>query len=215
MRFLFNFGLKVIKKKGENMKPIDIMKNMHEYANGYENCPREEGLKAKKLCFEYNNTSPDDFEKRGKILKELFGTYTRETFIEPSFHCDYGFNIHFHGMALINYNCVILDTSRVDIGASVYIAPGVCIACAGHSVDPEQRAKGIGTSKAIKIEDKVWIGANSTICGGVTIGSGSVIGAGSVVTSDIPANVVACGVPCKVIRKISEKDIIKDEDILF
>lgn len=109
----------------------------------------------------------------------------------------------------------ILDTSRVDIGANVFIAPGVCIACAGHSVDPNQRAKGISTSKAIKIEDKVWIGANSTICGGVTIGSGSVIGAGSVVTSDIGANVVACGVPCKVIRKISEKDIIKEEDILF
>lgn len=197
------------------MKPIEIMKNLKEYSSGYANFPQDEALKAKRLCFEYNNTSPLEQEKRHKILEELFGTYTKYTFIEPSFHCDYGFNIHFHGMALLNYNCVILDTSRVDIGDGTFIAPGVCIACSGHSIDPTQRRNGIGTSKAIKIEDNVWIGANSTICGGVTIGSGAVIGAGSVVTCDIPSSVVACGVPCKVIRKIDEKDKIREENILF
>ncbi len=197
------------------MNAYDIMRLKDKYASGYENFPHEEAARSKRLCFEYNNTSPDDFVKRHEILVKLFGTCTDRTFIEPSFHCDYGFNIHFHGMALLNYNCVILDTSPVNIGDSVFIAPNVCIACSGHSIDPTQRKQGIGTSASITIEDNVWIGANSTICGGVTIGEGSVIGAGSVVTKDIPKNVVACGVPCKVIREITDKDKIRQEDILF
>jgi maltose O-acetyltransferase len=62
------------------------------------------------------------------------------------------------------------------------------------------------TSAPITIEDEVWIGANSTICAGVTIGKGSIIGAGSVVTKDIAAGVVAMGSPCKAVRPITEKD---------
>ena len=131
------------------------------------------------------------------------------TGIEPSFHYDYGFNIHTHGLAVINYNCVILDTSLVHIGSGAFIAPGVCLACAGHAIDPDQRSHGIGTSAPITLEDNVWIGANATVCGGVTIG------AGSVGTHDIPAGVIAAGVPCKVIRPITEKAKIKPEDILF
>ncbi|MDD7682893.1 MAG: sugar O-acetyltransferase, partial [Clostridium sp.] len=130
-------------------------------------------------------------------------------FIEPSFRCDYGFNIHTHGLTFINYNCVILDTSPVNIGANVFIAPGVCIACAGHPIDAAQRNEGICTSKAITIGDDVWIGANSTVCGGVTIGKGSVIGAGSVVTKDIPEGVVAVGNPCRVLRKVTEADKVE------
>ena len=125
------------------------------------------------------------------------------------------FYIHFHGFALLNYNCVILDTSPVNIGNGVFIAPGVCIACSGHAIDPIQRSQGIGTSAPITVEDNVWIGANTNVCGGVTIGSNSVIGAGSVVNHDIPSGVVAAGVPCKVIRKISDKDKIDSSEILF
>ena len=77
----------------------------------------------------------------------------------------YGFNIHTHGLAVINYNCVILDTSPVNIGAGAFIAPGVCLACSGHAIDPEQRSHGIGTSAPITLEENVWIGANSTVCG--------------------------------------------------
>ena len=86
----------------------------------------------------------------------------------------------------------------------MFIEPGVCIACAGHPIDAAQRNEGICTSKAITIGDDVWIGANSTVCGGVTIGKGSVIGAGSVVTKDIPANVVAVGNPCRPIKQLVE-----------
>ena len=118
-----------------------------------------------------------------------------------------------HGLTIINYNCVILDTSPVNIGKNVFIAPGVCISCAGHAIDKEQRAQGILTSKPITIEDDVWIGANSTVCQGVTIGQGSVITAGSVVNKDIPQGVVAAGVPCKEIRKVTKDDII--ENIIF
>ena len=109
-------------------------------------------------------------------------------FLLPLFCAD-GFNIHTKGFAFINYNCVILYTSPVNIGKGVFIAPGVCIACSGHAIHPRQRAEGIGTSKPITIEDNVWIGANSTVCGGVTIEEGSIIGTGSVVNKDIPEGV--------------------------
>lgn len=96
----------------------------------------------------------------------------------------------------------------MDIGENVFIAPGVCIACSGHAIDARQRAEGIGTSAPITIGRDVWIGANSTICGGVTIGDKSIIGAGSVVTKNIPAGVIAVGNPCRVLRLIG-----KDEHI--
>ena len=97
----------------------------------------------------------------------------------------------------------------------VFIAPNCVIACSGHAIHPEQRCKGIGTSKSITIEDGVWIGASSTVLGGVTIGKNSIIAAGSVVTKDIPSNVIAGGVPCKVIREITEKDKIDPSNIAF
>ena len=148
-------------------------------------------------------------------MQQLLGTCHPLTFIEPSFHCDYGFNIHSHGLAVINYNCVILDTSPVHIGAGAFIAPGVCLSCAGHSIDGEQRSTGISTSKPITLEDDVWLGANVVVCGGVTIGDGCVIGAGSVVTRDIPANSLAAGSPCRVIRQITEQDSVKHHPELF
>ena len=102
-----------------------------------------------------------------------------------------------------------------ELKTNAFIAPGVCIACAGHSIDHEQRAKGISTSKPVTIEKDVWIGANSVICGGVTIGEGSVIGAGSVVTKSIPANVVAVGNPCRVLREVREEDRIPMDELAF
>ena len=102
--------------------------------------PNEYQITSKKLCFEYNHTAPDETEKRREILSKLFGTSNDNAIIEPSFRCDYGFNIHLHGFAFINYNCVFLDTSPIHIGKNVFIAPGVCLSCAGHAILPEQRA---------------------------------------------------------------------------
>ena len=171
---------------------LEIMTSQEGYCNRHTDNPSQLQKKAKTLCWEYNQTSPDDAERRAEILKELFGDCHPLTFIEPSFHCDYGFNIHTHGLTVINYNCVILDTSPVNIGANVFIAPGTVIACSGHAILSEQRAEGIGTY--------------CTITAGVTIGDGSIIGAGSVVTKDIPSGVIAVGNPCKVMRNVTEND---------
>lgn len=190
------------------MTMLEIMKQKQAYYSDHRDMPSELQQKAKTLCWEYNQTSPAETDKRAALLQELLGDCHPLTFIEPSFRCDYGFNIHTHGLTFLNYNCVILDTSPVDIGENAFIAPGVCIACSGHAIDARQRAEGIGTSAPITIGRDVWIGANSTICGGVTIGDGSIIGAGSVVTKDIPSGVIAVGNPCRVLRSIG-----KDEHI--
>ena len=192
-----------------------ILQNPQGYVGQNRNIPSQLKANAQRLCWEYNQTPPNAGARRQELLQQLLGTCHPLTFIEPSFHCDYGFNIHTHGLAVINYNCVILDTSPVHIGAGAFIAPGVCLSCAGHSIDGEQRSTGISTSKPITLEDDVWLGANVVVCGGVTIGKGSVIGAGSVVTRDIPADVVAAGTPCRPLRPVTEADKIDLSTVSF
>lgn len=198
---------------------MDILSRIKEdkgFVGNAMHIPREAQAKARRLCWKFNNSDPDDPKAQRDILMRLFGTYYSSVYLMPSFRCDFGFNIHFKGFALVNYNCVFLDTSPIRIGRSVLIGPGVVLACAGHPIHPEQRcSSALETSEPITIEDGVWIGANSTVCGGVTIGEGSVIGAGSVVTSDIPKGVIAAGVPCKVLREITEADRISPERIEF
>lgn len=185
---------------------LEIMQKNEPYNSKFMEMPSHLQQKAKRLLKELNSLNDDDRDRRTEILKDLFGTYHPLAFPGEGFKCDYGFNIHFHGLAVINYNVVMLDTSPINIGAGAFIAPGVCLACSGHSLVGEERIKGFGTSAPITLEDNVWIGANSTVIGGVTIGEGSVIGAGSVVIKDIPAGVIAAGNPCRVIRKITEED---------
>lgn len=198
---------------------MDILSRIKEdkgFVGNAMHIPREAQAKARRLCWKFNNSDPDDPKAQRDILMRLFGTYYSSVYLMPSFRCDFGFNIHFKGFALVNYNCVFLDTSPIHIGRSVLIGPGVVLACAGHPIHSEQRcSSALETSEPITIEDGVWIGANSTVCGGVTIGEGSVIGAGSVVTSDIPKGVIAAGVPCKVLREITEADRIALERIEF
>lgn len=188
------------------MDYLEIMQKNEPYVSSFMEMPKELQGKARKLLKEYQSLGEGEREKGAEILKQLFGTYHFLAFPGEGFRCDYGFNIHFHGLAVINYNVVMLDTSPIHIGAGAFIAPGVVLACSGHSLDPEQRVRGICTSAPIILKDKVWLGANVTVCGGVTIGEGSVIGAGSVVTKDIPDGVVAAGNPCRVIRMITEAD---------
>lgn len=198
---------------------MDILSRIKEdkgFVGNAMHIPREAQAKARRLCWKFNNSDPDDPKAQRDILMRLFGTYYSSVYLMPSFRCDFGFNIHFKGFALVNYNCVFLDTSPIHIGRSVLIGPGVVLVCAGHPIHSEQRcSSALETSDPITIEDGVWIGANSTVCGGVTIGEGSVIGAGSVVTSDIPKGVIAAGVPCKVLREITESDRIAPERIEF
>ncbi|MGM9630268.1 sugar O-acetyltransferase [Butyricicoccus sp.] len=191
------------------MDILTLMKSNEAYSAANSDMPMELQKKAKRLCWEYNMCCPDDAEKRAELLRQLLGTCHPLTFIQPDFQCDYGFNIHTHGLTVVNHNVVILDTSPVYIGANAFLAPGVCLSCVGHAMDAQQRAQGILTSAPITLEDDVWIGANVTVCGGVTIGKGSIIGAGSVVTRDIPAGVVAAGTPCRVLRPVTERDRIE------
>lgn len=191
------------------MTALDLMRSDEPYAVGYLDMPNELQPRAERLCWRLGQLGPTDAEGRSRLCAELFGTWDPHAVVKPPFRCDYGFNVHFSGFALVNYGCTFLDTSPIHIGTGVFIAPGVVLACAGHAVDPTQRAQGVQTSAPITICDNVWIGANAVVCAGVTAGEGSVIGAGSVVTRDVPAGVLAAGSPCRVIRELGEKDRVE------
>ena len=162
--------------------------------------------KAKALCFEYNQLSPNEKDAQRVILNKLLGKMGKEVIVTPPFWCDYGYNITVGDYFYSNHNLIITDGAKVTFGDHVFIAPNCCFTTAEHAIDPEMRKAGIEVAKPITVGNNVWIGAGSTILAGVTIGSGSVIGAGSVVKKSIPENVVAVGVPCKVLRPITEAD---------
>lgn len=188
------------------------------YVGNVMRIPQDIQQKARQLCWKYNNTDPTDNEAQAAILKELLGTWSENLAIMPHVHFDYGLNTHFAGghITFVNFDCVFLDTSPIYIGADVFIGPKCVLACAGHPIHSEQRrTEPLSTSQPIHIGNNVWLGASVTIVGGVTIGDGSVIAAGAVVTKDIPAGVVAGGIPCKVIRPITDADRIKPEEITF
>lgn len=160
----------------------------------------------KEKCHQYNQLSPNDRENQAKILSELLGNIGGHVMITPPFWCDYGNHISIGDYFYANHNLVITDGAEVSFGNHVFIGPNCCLTTAEHPIDPEQRKAGLEIAKPITIGNNVWIGAGSTVLAGVTIGDNSVIGAGSVVTKSIPANVVAVGVPCRVVREITEKD---------
>ena len=162
--------------------------------------------KAKALCFEYNQLSPNEKDAQRVILNKLLGKMGKEVIVTPPFWCDYGYNITVGDYFYSNHNLIITDGAKVTFGDHVFIAPNCCFTTAEHALDPEMRKAGIEVAKPITVGNNVWIGTGSTILAGVTIGSGSVIGAGSVVKKSIPENVVAVGVPCKVLRPITEAD---------
>lgn len=162
--------------------------------------------KCKLKCFEYNNTSPDNKQRQQEILKELIGSMGEDAILTPPIYLDYGYRIKVGKSFFANHNLVIQDGGGVSFGDNVFIGPNCCFTTAEHAIDPEMRKQGVEIAKPISIGNNVWIGAGSTILAGVTIGDNTVIGAGSVVTKDIPPMSVACGVPCKVKRKICEAD---------
>lgn len=164
--------------------------------------------KCKRILREYNATSEDEEDKRRALLKDLFGKIGENFHIEPPFRCDYGCNIYIGERFYANYDLIILDCCMVEIGDDVFIAPRVGIYGAAHPIDAEVRNTQLEYGKDIKIGNSVWIGANVVINPGVKIGNNVVIGSGSVVTKDIPDDVVAVGNPCRVLRKIDEKDKI-------
>ena len=165
-----------------------------------------ERKRCKEVMFDYNNTRPSEDEKRAAILKGILGDCGDHVFIENPVHMSYGTHVHLGEHFYANFNLVIVDDMDVYIGDRVMIGPNVTICTTGHPVYPLYREMVAHYSLPIHIGNNVWIGANSVVLPGVTIGDNTVIGAGSIVTRDIPANVVAVGNPCRVMRPISERD---------
>lgn len=177
-------------------------KGMLYNANFDEELIQERNV-CKTLCQEYNRTDYSDFDTRKKIIQDLLKTSQTEFLIEQPFWCDYGYNIEIGVNFYSNHNLVILDGAKVRFGDNVFIAPNCGFYTAGHPIDIPQRNEGLEYAKPITVGNNVWIGAHVVVLPGVTIGDNTTIGAGSVVTKDIPANVVAVGNPCQIIKKLS------------
>lgn len=161
---------------------------------------------AANLLYDYNTLRPSDSEKKTEILSLLLGKMGQNATIRSPFYCDYGYNIEIGQNFFANTNLIILDGAKVTIGNNVFIAPNVGIYTAGHPFDVEQRNSGLEYALPITICNNVWIGAHVAILPGVTIGDNAVIGAGSIVTKNIPANTLAAGNPCQIIRQITDED---------
>jgi maltose O-acetyltransferase len=159
--------------------------------------------RARKLTKQYNATDYAEGAKRNKILKELLGTCGEHVYIEPDFKCDFGYNIHVEGPLIANFDCLMLDTCEISIGKNCFMGPRTCIYTACHSLIPQERNTPHCFGKPVKIGQNVWLGGNTVILPGVTIGDNVVVGAGSVVVKDIPNNVVVAGNPAKFIKNIS------------
>ena len=165
-------------------------------------------VEAKKLFRAYNRTDDDETAKRSDIMQQLFKSVGKDVWIEPDFRCEFGKNISIGDNVYINFGCVILDCGPVSIGNQVLIGPNVGIYDANHALDAKERMDGALIPGTVSIGNRVWIGGNTIILPGVSIGDDTVIGAGSIVTHDIPSGVVAVGNPCRVLRKITEKDLV-------
>ena len=166
----------------------------------------EERESCKAMIYEFNQLRPEERDRIPEILKKLFGKTGEEIWIEPPFHCDYGWNIETGENFYANYGTTILDVGKVTIGDNVMLAPNVSIYTASHPIHPLSRNSGYEYGIPVSIGNNVWIGGNVVILPGITIGDNAVIGAGSVVTKDIPANVIAAGNPCRILREITEDD---------
>lgn len=159
------------------------------------------------LLYEYNATRPREYQKLSGLLGRMLCRVGEGCFIQPPFYANWGGrHITLGNGVYANYSLTVVDDGNVVIGDHVMIGPNVTLTTADHPVDPELRERGLQFNRDIHIGNNVFIGAGSVVLRGVTIGDNSVIGAGSVVTKDVPANVVAGGSPCAVLREISGRD---------
>lgn len=176
------------------------------YASNNAELCREQRLCLKAMK-EFNACDPDEFDKRAALLKEMCWQVGEGCFVEGTMRLNFGGNHLILGNGVyINHDFCGVDDTFITIGDYTMVGPRVTIATAQHPEDPELRSKTYQYNAPVTIGKNVWIGANVVICPGVTIGDGSIIGAGAVVTKDIPAGVLAVGVPCRVLRPIQPED---------
>lgn len=162
-------------------------------------------MRQTRLLLHRFNNEPDP-DARQPLLRQLLGAVGEGSFIEPPLHCDYGSNLFVGARFYANFSLIVLDQCPIRIGDDVMLGPRVSLLSAAHPLDPTVRAQLLEYGRPITIGNHVWVGGDVTILGGVTIGDNAVIGAGSVVTRDIPANVIAAGNPCRVLRPLTPEE---------
>ena len=207
-------ALKFCRRNSEMTEEIKIEQEKciqaEKRAAGKLYCPGaflEEMFWARDKCLELDNIPYAEFDRRVKLIHELFGSVGKNVFVERGFKCEQGKNIHVGDNFYCNFNCTIYDSYTVTIGNNVMIGPNVTICTATHPVekalrlDPNQSEY----AKPVTICDNVWIGGGAFINPGVTIGEGAGIASGAVVTKNVPANTLAAGVPAAVKKNINNE----------
>ena len=188
------------------MARFDYLHSEEIYFPGDEDLLKEQFAYIDKL-YDYNATRPYEGEKRAQLLREMLAEVGENCYIEPPLHSNFGgHHVHLGKNVYANFNLTLVDDTHIYIGDCTMIGPNVTIATASHPVLPELREKGYQYNVPVHIGRNCWLGAGVVVLPGVTIGDNTVIGAGSIVTRDIPANVVAVGNPCRVLREIGQKD---------
>lgn len=168
----------------------------------------EAQARAMGLVYDFNHTRPEEKEKRMELLQQIFGSLGKDVWVEPPLTLAFGKTVSIGDNTYINSNLTLVDDYTIKIGSGVLFAPNVTISATGHPVHHKLRTHGEMYSFPVTIGDNVWIGSGAVIMPGVTIGNNSVIGAGSIVTKDIPADCIAVGNPCRVLREITDDDLI-------
>ncbi|MBQ7000848.1 MAG: sugar O-acetyltransferase [Oscillospiraceae bacterium] len=174
--------------------------------------PSDEDIMAEQLSLldlmdEYNATPRRLQKERGEMLKKLFAEVGENCYIESPYFANWGgHHVHLGSNVYANAGLKLVDDTHIYIGDCTMLGPNVVLATAGHPIDPELRSRGLQYNMPVRIGRNCWLGAGVIVMPGVTIGDNTVIGAGSIVTKDIPANVVAVGNPCRVLRPIGEHD---------
>jgi galactoside O-acetyltransferase len=167
----------------------------------------EQQTDALELMYDFNATRPSQSAERSELLQRMFASAGAGCYIEPPLHANWGGrHVHLGAHVYANVNLTLVDDGPIHIGDNVMFGPNVVITTAGHPVLPELRVRSAQFNLPVSIGDNVWIGSGVQIMPGVTIGANTVIGAGSTVTRDLPADVVAVGTPCRIVRQIGEHD---------
>lgn len=188
---------------------MDIKEKQH---SGELYLPMDPDILKEQLVFldslkQYNDIPHVQLKEREKKLKEMLAEVGDGCYIESPFFSNFGGrHVHLGEGVYANFNLTLVDDTHIYIGDYTMIGPNVTIATAGHPILPQLRQQGLQYNMPVHIGKNCWLGAGVIVLPGVNIGDNTVIGAGSVVTRDIPANVVAVGNPCRVMRSIGQQD---------
>ena len=187
---------------------MDLLERMESGKLFYAGDPElvQAKLRCKELLYDFNHARPSQAGEMLALLGQLLGAVGEGCWIEPPLYVNWGSRIALGDHVYANTGLTVIDDTFVTIGSHVMLGPRVTISAASHPVDPELRRQAYQYDLPVVLEENVWVGAGATILPGVTIGKISVIGAGSVVDRDMPPDVVAAGVPCRVLREIGPRD---------